>query len=123
MTDILADLRAVQKLNGDTFSSAEVLGMVERAADEIEKLLAERDTWDRRVAYDELKAREYENRATQQGQINRLTIKNERLLTALAEIQDHGGVDTGNPSTIRYSASGHLDCRRMARAALTGKTP
>lgn len=42
----------------------------------------------------------------------------ERLRAALTEIQDYGGVDTGGPSTIRYSAAGHLDCRRIARAAL-----
>lgn len=33
--NILEELRAVQKLRGDTYSSAEVLGMVGRAADEI----------------------------------------------------------------------------------------
>lgn len=38
MADILEDLRSVQRLQGDTFSSAEVLGMVGRAADEIERL-------------------------------------------------------------------------------------
>jgi hypothetical protein len=38
MADVLDDLRAVQKLQGDTFSSAEVLGMVARAASEIERL-------------------------------------------------------------------------------------
>lgn len=35
MTDILVDLQAVIRLNGDTYSSAEVLGMVGRAADEL----------------------------------------------------------------------------------------
>lgn len=38
MTDILTELRGVQRLQGDTFSSAEVLGMVGRAADEIDRL-------------------------------------------------------------------------------------
>jgi hypothetical protein len=38
--DILADLRKVQRLNGDTYSSAEVMGMVGRAADEIDRLHA-----------------------------------------------------------------------------------
>lgn len=38
MSDILADLRKLQRLNGDTYSSAEVLGMVGQAADEIERL-------------------------------------------------------------------------------------
>lgn len=35
--DILDELRAVQNLRGATFSSAEVLGMIGRAIDEIEK--------------------------------------------------------------------------------------
>lgn len=34
--DILDDLRSVQRLNGDTYSSAEILGMIGRAANEIE---------------------------------------------------------------------------------------
>ncbi len=40
MTDILADLQAVDRLNGDTYSSMEVLGMVHRATVEIERLRA-----------------------------------------------------------------------------------
>jgi hypothetical protein len=38
MSDILSDLRAVANVNGDTYSSAEVIAMVRRAADEIERL-------------------------------------------------------------------------------------
>lgn len=38
MTDILDDLRKVEHLRGDTFSSAEVIAMVGRAAKEIERL-------------------------------------------------------------------------------------
>jgi hypothetical protein len=40
MTDILADLQSVVQTRGDTYSSAEVLGMVGRAASEIERLRA-----------------------------------------------------------------------------------
>lgn len=40
MTDTLSDLRAVANVNGDTYSSAEVIAMVRRAADEIERLKA-----------------------------------------------------------------------------------
>lgn len=40
MADILDDLRKVVRLNGDTYSSAEVIGLVGRAADEIERLRA-----------------------------------------------------------------------------------
>ncbi len=43
MSDILEELRKVQRLGGDTYSSHEVLGMIGRAADEIERLRAERD--------------------------------------------------------------------------------
>lgn len=43
----------------------------------VKELEAERDKWDRRTAYDELKAREFENRATQQRQIDALTIRAE----------------------------------------------
>lgn len=52
---------------------------------EIERLRAERDKWDRRVAYDELAAREYENRARQQRQIDDLTVRAEQAERALAE--------------------------------------
>lgn len=38
MADILDDLRKVARLNGDTYSTPEVLGMVGRAAEEIERL-------------------------------------------------------------------------------------
>lgn len=38
--DIVQELHAVTRLCGDTYSSAEVLGMVGRAADEIERLRA-----------------------------------------------------------------------------------
>jgi hypothetical protein len=38
--DILDDLRKVRRLRGDTYSSAEVLGMVGRAIAEIEQLRA-----------------------------------------------------------------------------------
>lgn len=38
MADILNDMRKVTKLNGDTYSSAEVLGMISRGANEIERL-------------------------------------------------------------------------------------
>lgn len=48
-------------------------------------LLIERDKWDRRVAYDELAAREYENRARQQRQIDDLTVRAEQAERALAE--------------------------------------
>lgn len=41
--DILAELRAVRKTGGDTYSSSEVLGMVGRAADEIERLRERED--------------------------------------------------------------------------------
>lgn len=41
MADLLDDMRKVVKLNGDTYSSAEVIGMVSRAADEIEGLQAQ----------------------------------------------------------------------------------
>lgn len=41
-----------------------------------------------------------------------------RLTEALIRIRDLGGVDTGNPSEIHLSASGQLECRRIARAAL-----
>lgn len=46
-------------------------------ANRIAELEAERDQWDRRVAYDELKTREYENRATQQRQIDAMAIRAE----------------------------------------------
>lgn len=49
------------------------------------ELEAERDKWDRRVAYDELQAREHENRATQQHQIDALTIRAEAAERRLAE--------------------------------------
>lgn len=59
-------------------------GLRDEAATAIDALLkerdalkAERDKWDRRVAYDELKAREYESRATQQRQIDAITIRAE----------------------------------------------
>ncbi len=42
MSDILFDLRKVQELCGDTYSSMEVVGMVGRAADEIGRLRADR---------------------------------------------------------------------------------
>lgn len=45
MSDILTELRKVHRLRGDTYSSAEVIGMVGRAADEIEMLRDERDLW------------------------------------------------------------------------------
>jgi hypothetical protein len=38
MTDNLNKLRDVQRLNGDTYSSYEVVGMIGWAADEIERL-------------------------------------------------------------------------------------
>lgn len=37
---------------------------------------------------------------------------------ALEQITAYGGVDTGNPSTLTFSSSGHLECRRIARAVL-----
>ena len=40
MSDILADIKAVSKLNGDTYSLAEVLGLIRRSANEIELLRA-----------------------------------------------------------------------------------
>lgn len=43
MTDILSDLRAVANVNGDTYSSAEVIAMVRRAAEEVERLRADLD--------------------------------------------------------------------------------
>jgi hypothetical protein len=45
---------------------------VARLEAEVAVLKKERDTWDRRVLYDELKAREYENLATAQSIINGL---------------------------------------------------
>lgn len=45
---------------------------------EVEALEAERDQWDRRVMYDELKAREYENRVTQQRHIDAATLRAEK---------------------------------------------
>lgn len=38
MSDILAKLRDVERLRGNTYSSAEALGMIVRAADEIGRL-------------------------------------------------------------------------------------
>jgi hypothetical protein len=40
MADILADLRRVEATMGDTYSSSEVIGMVCRAGDEIQRLRA-----------------------------------------------------------------------------------
>jgi hypothetical protein len=40
MTDILDELRKVEQLRGDTYSCEEVLGMVSRAADEIDRMRA-----------------------------------------------------------------------------------
>ncbi len=38
MSDIMDDLRKVEELQGDTYSSYEILAMVKHAADEIEHL-------------------------------------------------------------------------------------
>ena len=40
------------------------------------------------------------------------------LLHALQSIRDFGGIDAGDPSSITLSAAGHLECRRIARAAI-----
>lgn len=56
---------------------------------ERDELRAERDQWDRRVMYDELAVREYENRATQQRHIDEQTARAEvaesRLASATAQ--------------------------------------
>jgi hypothetical protein len=38
MTDILDNLRSVRDVDGDTYSSMEVLGLINRAIEEIERL-------------------------------------------------------------------------------------
>lgn len=69
-------------LRDDLRQATTKLGAAEARIRELE---AERDKWDRRVAYDELQAREYENRATQQRQIDALTIRAESAERELAE--------------------------------------
>lgn len=45
MTDLLAELKKVVDLKGDTYSSYEVIGLLRRSADEIDRLTKERDEW------------------------------------------------------------------------------
>lgn len=71
-----AELKRVRQVAKDEIAAAEA---------RVRELEAERDKWDRRVAYDELQAREHENRATQQHQIDALTIRAEAAERALAE--------------------------------------
>lgn len=53
-----------------------------------------------------------------QGELAKAKQKIERLRSALVDITCLGGVDSGNPSEIKLNAAGHLECRRIARAAL-----
>lgn len=65
----------------------------ESAEARVRELEAERDKWDRRVAYDELKAREHVNRATQQRQIDALTVRAETAERALAEAYERAALE------------------------------
>lgn len=67
--------KMVSVWSADPATLDEAAKALESQAKALSALEAERNTWDRRVAYDELKAREYENRATQQRQIDSLSAR------------------------------------------------
>lgn len=82
--DILAELRAVQTTGGDTYSSAEVLGMVGRAADEIERLQTKIKAEREKYPYSEEDLDMHVEAVTKE-----LKTEIERLLAALSWIADH----------------------------------